>query len=224
LQRADIVLCPSFFVRDTMVQNGIPADKCFVNPFGVNTRRFKPRAHVPAKPVYISVGTICVRKGFQYLFQAFKLVKKEIPDAKLIVVGDYKVDFRMQRPRWEGSFTHYPRLSHEALAELLITCSAFVFPSVEEGLARVLPEAMAAGLPVIASYESGATTLIQDGVQGFIVPPREPARIAEAMIRLGQDADLNSRMGLAAYEAGARNNTWQEYGDRLLAEYTRRKS
>jgi glycosyltransferase involved in cell wall biosynthesis len=224
LERADVVLCPSFFVRDTMVQNGIPAEKCFVNPFGVDAEQFKPRAMVPPKPRFISVGTICLRKGFHYLFSAFELVKKEMPDAELIVVGDYKTDFRMQRPRWEGSFTHIPHLSHDALADLLVTCSAFVFPSLEEGLARVIPEAMAAGLPIIASYESGATTLMQDGVEGFIVPPRDPARIAEAMMRLGQDKDLNAVMGRAAYESGTRNNSWLDYGDRLIAEYECRMS
>jgi len=224
MERADVVLCPSIFVRDTMVQNGIPAEKCFINPFGVDTRQFRPRTELPSRPRFISVGTICLRKGFQYLFPAFALVKKELPDAELIVVGDYKVDFRMQRTQWEGSFTHIPSLSHQELAALLVTCSAFVFSSVEEGLARVIPEAMASGLPIIASYESGATTLMRDGVEGLIIPPREPARIAEAMVRLGRDASLNLAMGRAAYEAGARNNSWQDYSDRLIAEYARRRS
>jgi len=223
LDRADVVLCPSLFVRDTMLENGIPAEKCFVNPFGVNIQKFKPRLKVPEKVRYVSVGTICLRKGFHYLFAAFELVKKEIPDAELIVVGAYKVDFRMQRARWEGLFTHIPHLSHDELAELLVTCSAFVFPSVEEGLARVIPEAMAAGLPIIASYESGATTLMRDGVEGIIVPPREPIRIAEAMIRLARDGQKNLMMGRAAYEAGARNNSWFDYGDRLITEYSRRR-
>ena len=223
IARADVVLCPSFFVRDTMVQNGVPEEKCFVNPFGVDTRQFQPRTYVPVSPRFISVGTICVRKGFQYLFAAFAQVKKELPDAELIVVGDYKIDFRMQRAKWEGTFTHIPHLPHQELAALLVTCSAFVFPSVEEGLARVIPEAMACGLPVIASYESGATTLVRDGVQGIIVPPREPALIAEAMVRLGRDANLNATMGKAACE-GARNNSWLDYGDRLIAEYTRRQT
>jgi glycosyltransferase involved in cell wall biosynthesis len=222
VERADLVLCPSLFVRDSMVQNGIPEEKCFVNPFGVNTKRFQPRPQVPAKARYISVGTICVRKGFQYLFQAFAEVKKELPDAELIVVGEYKIDFRMQRRKWEGSFTHILQAPHEVLAGILGTCSAFVFPSVEEGLARVIPEAMACGLPVIASHESGATTLVRDGVEGFIVPPRDPAKIAEAMIRLGKDAQLNATMGRAAREASAGKNSWQDYGDRLIAEYARR--
>ena len=59
-------------------------------------------------------------------------------------------------------------------------------------------------------------------MEGFIVSGREPAAIAEAMVKLAQDRELNSRMGDAAYEKGAEGNTWQDYGDRLLAEYGRR--
>jgi glycosyltransferase involved in cell wall biosynthesis len=222
LERADLILCPSIFVKETMTANGIPAEKCFVNPFGVNTSIFKKREMPPEKPRFICVGMICARKGHQYLFRAFAKVKRALPDAELICVGNYRPDFRKERPRWEGTFTHYPALSHEKLAALLTDCTTFVLPSVEEGFARVISEAMAAGLPVIASYESGATTLIQNGVEGFIVPPREPDQIAEAMLRLAQDQTLSQRMGEAARRKGAEQNTWQDYGDRLLAEYKRR--
>ena len=222
LERADLVLCPSLFVRDTMVANGIAPEKCLVNPFGVNTEVFKPRQEVPTRPKFVSIGTICVRKGFQYLFRALELVRQKLPEAELVVVGDYKTDFRRERPRWEGAFTHFPNLAHTELAQLLQTCTAFVFPSQEEGFARVIPEAMAAGLPVLASYESGATTLVEDGVQGIIVKGRDPEHIAAAMVRVATDLQLNRSMGEAAHKKGAVSNTWQDYGDRLLAEYTGR--
>lgn len=221
LQRADVVLCPSLFVRDTMVANGISPEKCFVNPFGVNTSVFKPRVAPPARPRFICVGTICLRKGHQYLFRAFEQVRATLPEAELICVGEVKCDFRKEWPRWRGKFTHYPSLSHQTLSELLQTCTAFVLPSCEEGFARVLSEAMACGLPILASYESGATTLIQDGEEGLIVS-RQPAALAAGMLRLAQDEGLNRQMGTAAYHRGAIRNTWQDYGDRLLAEYDRR--
>jgi glycosyltransferase involved in cell wall biosynthesis len=222
LRRADMILCPSLFVRDTMVNNGIAAGKCFVNPFGVDTSIFKPRSTLPDRPRFISVGTICVRKGFQYLFRAFEKVKETLPDAELIVVGGYKVDFRMERKKWENNFTQIGHLDHKALADLLPTCSAFVFLSLEEGFARVIPEAMASGLPIIATHESGATTLVKDGVEGIIVPPGDYERAAEAMLHVARDQELNLRMGAAAYEKVALKNTWQDYGDRLITEYAKR--
>jgi glycosyltransferase involved in cell wall biosynthesis len=75
---------------------------------------------------------------------------------------------------------------------------------------------MGAGLPVIATHESSATTLVEDGIEGFIVRGRDPHQIAEAMLRLPQNPELCSVMGESAYQKGALQNTWQDYGDRLL--------
>jgi glycosyltransferase involved in cell wall biosynthesis len=222
LVRADLVLCPSSFVRDTMVQNGIPAEKCFVNPFGVDTSVFKKRKQPPAKPRFICVATVCLRKGHQYLFRAFEIVQQRFPEAELICVGPDRADFRRERPKWEGKFKHYPGLAHPELATLLQTCTAFVLASVEEGFARVISEAMAAGLPIVATYESGATTLVQDGVEGFVVRGCDPQHLAQMMIRAVSDNELNMRMGDAAHAKGAVKNTWQDYGDRLLTEYSAR--
>jgi len=224
LERADCIIVQSSFCRDSMVWNGIPESKILINPMGVDIRTFQPRQSVPAKPRFICVGTICLRKGHQYLFRAFELLKKRLPDAELICVGQYKTDFRRERPRWEGTFRHIPNLSHSDLAALLQTCTAFVFPSQEEGIARAQIEALAAGLPVIGTHEGGATTLVRDGVEGFIVRGRDPQHIAEAMIRVALDTELNLKMGKAAFEKGALKNSWQDYGDRLLDAFAQRLS
>ena len=81
---------------------------------------------------------------------------------------------------------------------------------------------MGAGLPILGSYESGTTTLVEDGIEGFIVRGRNPQHIAEAMLRVALDRELCQRMGDAAHKKGAARNTWQDYGDRLLVEYQRR--
>jgi glycosyltransferase involved in cell wall biosynthesis len=86
-----------------MVANGVDPEKCIINPFGVNTGVFTPRPGPPAKPRFICVGTICVRKGHQYLFRAFAKVKAARPDAELICVGDVKRDFRKELPQWADS-------------------------------------------------------------------------------------------------------------------------
>lgn len=222
LERADMIIVQSAFCRDSMVLNGVPAEKVMVNVMGVDTTIFKPRQQVPEKTRFICVGTICLRKGHQYLFRAFELVKKTLPDAELICVGPYKSDFRLEKPKWVGRFTHIPSLPHPELTKLLQTSTAFVFPSQEEGIARAQIEGLASGLPVVGTYPGGATTLVDDGVEGFIVPPRDPVRLAEAMIRLAQDRELNARMGQAAFRKGAVKNTWQDYGDRLLEQYRAR--
>jgi glycosyltransferase involved in cell wall biosynthesis len=222
LERADLVLCPSNFVRDTMVTYGVSPEKCFVNPFGVDTSTFIPRKTIPEVPRFICVGSIGLRKGHHYLFRAFERVKRILPSAELICAGIYADDFRRERPRWEGTFKYYPQLPHQELAPLLSQCTAFVFPSIEEGFARVITEAMAVGLPIIATHESGATTLVRNEVEGLIVRPRDLQQLGDAMLRLAQDRELNDRMGKAAFERGAARNSWRDYGDRLLAEYAAR--
>lgn len=220
LEMADLIVVQSSFCKDSMTWNGIPEERIFVNPLGVETKVFKPRQSIPPKPRFICVGTICLRKGHQYLFRAFELVKRCLPDAELICVGQYKTDFRKERRKWEGTFSHIPNLSHEKLAALLQACTAFVFPSQEEGIARAQIEALATGLPVIGTHEGGATTLVQDGVEGFIVHGRNPHNIAEAMIRVFLDPELNDKMGKAAFAKGGLKNSWQDYGDRLIDRYT----
>jgi glycosyltransferase involved in cell wall biosynthesis len=219
LERADMIIVQSKFCKESMIFNGIPAAKVFVNPMGVDTSIFKKRIGLPSKPRFICVGTICLRKGHQYLFRAFQIVKARLPQAELICVGQYKTDFRKEKARWEGTFTHHPRLSHPELAELLQSCTAFVFPSQEEGIARAQIEALACGLPLLGTHQGGATTLVEDGIQGLIIRGRDPAHIAEAMIKVAENPDLNRRMGEAAFLIGAARNTWQDYGDRLLAEF-----
>ena len=224
LSRADMIIVQSKFCMESMVLNGIPAEKVFINPMGVDTTLFAKRLKVAEQPRFICVATICLRKGHQYLFRAFEMVKRVLPEAELICVGEYKSDFRRERPRWEGTFKHYPSLSQKEIAQLLPTCSAFVFPSQEEGIGRAQIEAMACGLPVVGTHEAGTSTVIADGDGGFIVQSHDPRSIADAMIRLASDRELNWRMGEAAYCKAAAKNTWQDYGDRLIEEYQRRLS
>ena len=81
---------------------------------------------------------------------------------------------------------------------------------------------MAAGLPILATYQTGASSLVKDGVEGMIVPARDPDTTAQAMIQLASDPEMCQRMGNAARKKAVIGNSWQDYGDRLLAEYEQR--
>jgi glycosyltransferase involved in cell wall biosynthesis len=224
LEQADLILCPSNFVKDTMVLNGIPAEKCFISHFGVDTSIFVPRAELPVIPTFVSVGSICLRKGHQYLFRAFEELKRQIPEARLICVGGVRPDFKEEWKRWEGTFDHRQSLSHPEIASLLGSATVFVLASVEEGFARVLSEAMACALPIIATYESGATTVIRDGEEGMIIPARNVPALTEAMRSIANHPQMNLEMGRKALLAGGASNTWTDYAKRLHAEYDHRLS
>jgi glycosyltransferase involved in cell wall biosynthesis len=84
-----------------------------------------------------------------------------------------------------------------------------------------LSEAMACGIPIIATHETGATTVVRNEVEGLIVPSRDPEMLAEAMVRLGLNCHENTQMGYNALQAGGISNTWADYATRLYNEYTR---
>jgi glycosyltransferase involved in cell wall biosynthesis len=222
LERADLVLCPSDFVRDKMVENGVPLEKCFISHFGVDTSVFKPRETLPEIPTFVCIGILSLRKGQQYLFPAMERVREKLPNARLVCVGGLRPDFEKEMRRWEGHFEYHVRMSHPEISKLLRSATAFVLPSLEEGFARVLSEAMACGLPIIATYETGATTVVRDQVEGLIIPSRDPERLAEAMIRLSLNLEENLRMGGNALQAAGASNTWADYALRLHNEYARR--
>ncbi len=215
---ADVLLCPSDFVRDTMIANGVAPDKCFVCPFGFDRRLFTPRNTIPEHPHFIFVGTICLRKGVQYLLRAFTVLKKQIPAATLVLIGGIDRDFEKEIKKWRNCFDHIPFCPQAQLVAELQRATAFVFPSCEEGFARAIIEAMGCALPIIATYESGATTLIQDGVNGLIVRPHDVVGLAQAMERVAVNRELNQSLGHAAYQT-VKDRTWQRYGEEVLAHY-----
>lgn len=220
IQRADVVLCASAYVRDSMLYNGIPESKLAVNPFGVDLKVFAPREHPPEKPRFLFVGGLTLRKGLQYLIPAFEQLKKQKPDAELILCGPLNhADFAELYSRWRPIFTHIRSHTHKELAELMRTCTAFVFPSIEEGFARVIPEAMAGGLPIIATHNSGATTVIENGRQGIIVPAWSPSAVHDAMLQMIERPDLCDAMGKAAAARMAQDGSWECYAGRLLETY-----
>ncbi len=214
---ADVLLCPSDFVRDTMIANGVPAEKCFVCPFGFDNKLFTPRPQIPENPRFIFVGIISLRKGVQYLLRAFALVKKQLPAASLTLVGGISHEFKSELKKWQGVFEHIPFCRQSQLATELQRAAAFVFPSCEEGFSRAILEAMGCALPVIASYESGATTIIRDGENGLIVRPQNVEGIAKAMQRVTVP-EFNLKLGQAGYNT-VKDRTWQHYGDEVLEHY-----
>jgi len=215
LERADYILCSSLFVRDSMLYNGIPESKLAVLPYGANISTFTPAVEPTNKPVFIAVGTLTLRKGTHYLLEAIRLVKRSYPQAELVLVGGIHDDFKRIIGRWHGEFTHIPAATHETLSGLLKHSLAFVFPSCEEGFARVLSEAMAAGLPIVATHESGASTVVRDGEHGFIVPQRQPQALAARLIQLIEDPQLARRMGLMASTFATSQGSNEAYGSKL---------
>ena len=191
---ADRIEVPSGFAAETFVARGTPWEKLIVNPYGVDARAFATIAERPsrARPVIVFVGGIGTRKGAQDLIAAAAVLGDR---ATLVMVGPVAPGFRAAaggNVRFTGALDR-PRLIAE-----LHAADSFCLPSYEEGLALSMLQAMAAGLAVVATPETGIADVADEGSEALIVPSGRPDALAAALGILADDADRRRAMGAAA--------------------------
>src|SRR5262249_43050854 len=159
------------------------------------------------------VGHLSQRKGVSYLFEAMRQLRS-VATLTLVgprVGGDCPVlESELKRHDWLGT------VPHGRVLDLMAEHDLFVFPSLFEGFALVILEAMAQGLPVIATPNSGGTMVIEDGINGFIVPIRDAAAIAERVSRLAEDRARLSEMSRAALQR-AEQMSWAVRANTFIA-------
>ena len=132
----------------------------------------------------ISTGALSLRKGTPYLLEAFRLVAQRHPSARFRLTRGIHGNVRPILARYSDLPIDWaPSLPHPQLAERLQESDIFVLPSLEEGLARTALEAMACGLPVILTPNTGTNDFVQPGVNGEIIPIRDAAAIADAILK-----------------------------------------
>jgi glycosyltransferase involved in cell wall biosynthesis len=219
-EECDAVSVPSHFVKRSFVEQGVPAEKVHVCPYGVDLTLFAPRPREDDRFRVLFVGAYSIRKGIGDLFDAVRplvrtgraelwLVGHRAPEAGEILRrnADIAIDKGPQ-----------PRAS---LAWFYSQASVLVLPSIEEGLALVLAQAMACGVPVIASANTGAEDLLRDGVEGFIVPARDPAAVRARLEWMLDDPRRREQMGLAARERARSLEGWGGYARASREVYAR---
>lgn len=212
---ADYILCPSNHVAQSFIINGFPQEKCKIIPYGVNVELFKPQLLEKEKFTIIFVGSIGVRKGLIYLFEAIKILKDKYPIDALII-GKVDVEFLSIFKSYKCLFKHIESVQHKELVDYYNSSSVFVLPSLDEGMAYVQLEAMACGLPIISTLNSGAEAILNHGDEGFIVPIRNSEQIAEKIELLYLNKELLLKMSNQAHKT-AQNFSWTDYGKKLAA-------
>lgn len=216
-EMADLITVPSRFAARSFVEMGIPAEKLRVIPYGVRLERFTRTGEPPTDRFEVLfAGSVGLRKGIPYLLEAF--AKLRHPNKHLRVVGALHPDLKTvldRLPRENVEFLG--SVNQETLAQFMSTSHVMVLPSLEEGLALVQGQALACGCPVICSTNTGGEDLFTDGVEGFIVPIRDPAALTERMQQLADDPALQSRMSEAALRRVQSLGGWKDYGDQWEA-------
>ena len=206
-------LAPSEYVRDTLEVVGVPADRISVLPYGVDVERFRPRAgpRPPGPLRLLFVGQLSARKGLAYLLEAVASLPPGLVDTTLI--GPLAAP-KAALDRFAPHFRHLPTVPHHEIHHHFAAADLFVYPSLHEGSALAIYEALASGLPVIATANAGS--VVQQGRQGFLVPVASVVPLAERIRELAEDEALRGRLAAAARER-ALEFTWKHYQERLAA-------
>jgi glycosyltransferase involved in cell wall biosynthesis len=213
------LIAASSFTRSTLVEHGVPYEAIAVIPYGVDSNTFRPdpdRSQGTGKLRLLFVGRINQRKGIRDLVEAMRLVDND--RVELTICGRVVDDLAIFRS-FGDRIRILPNVSNETLIAAYQAADLFVFPSLAEGFGQVLLEALACGLPILSTARTAAPDLIEDGRQGFIVKPGNPAELAAHIEwALGNRARLREMRQEA--RCAAEQFTWQRFRARITDAVT----
>jgi glycosyltransferase involved in cell wall biosynthesis len=212
LALATTISVASAFTKQSLERIGTP-QPIVVAPYGFPVTEFQPRASAPSGPFRVlSVGTHDLRKGTPYLLEAWK--QAGLKDAELHLIGP----LRLAKPfvdRYAGLFQHWPHLPKSLLGGRYAEADLLAFPTLGDGFGLVIQEAMCTGTPVVTTPCGGGPECITDGVDGWLVPPRDTDALVARLREAAADRDRLHAMGRAA-RARAERFTWREAGRGLI--------
>lgn len=212
IKAAQHFLCGSEFVIRSLAYSGVDADCCDVCPYGVDSEQFvympheAPRKDQPIRCIF--VGGTKELKGISYLLEAFERLDPNL--ARLTVVGSCTLSEEL-RLKHGGHVVFVGTVPHDQVPMLMSEHDLMIMPSLGEGFSLTILEAMACGLPVICTQNSGAVGIVSDGVDGRIVPIQDADAIARSVLWFVEHRDMISRMGAKA-RATAEHYSWAHYG------------
>ena len=187
LAEVDYVLSPSSYVTQSFLNRNFRSEQILHNVYPVNLSLFCPADTIRPKNrplTIINTGNLSLRKGTPYLLAAFRLVRQQYPSARLLLTQNIRDDVKPILARYRDLPIEWsPSLPHAKLAELLRSADIFVLPSLEEGLVRTALEAMACGLQVVLTPHCGANDFVTPGLNGEVVPIRDPEATANAILK-----------------------------------------
>jgi glycosyltransferase involved in cell wall biosynthesis len=214
LELAQTVICPSLFVADSVPKKYRTDKTVIVAPFGSPptgpAKVFSPSAGKKLRVLF--VGSMSQRKGLGDLMAAMRCLKRS--DVELVIMGSLQAPLEFYRREFPD-FTYEPGRPHSQVLELMRRSDVFCLPSIVEGRALVMQEAMSQGLPLIITANTGGEDLIEEGATGFLAPIRQPDYIAEKIAWFADHRTLLPDMSRAA-QTKAAGLTWEKYGQTIV--------
>jgi glycosyltransferase involved in cell wall biosynthesis len=237
-ERASAVQCVSRLERNEAIRHGLASAKARLIPCGVDPTVFSPPSPASRdgdEMRLIAVGWLRWLKGYEYSVRTIRMLLDAGVPARLDVFGGDPLP-PMEEPSDRARILHtisdlelddHVRLHGHVPSEILIdrlrSAHAFLHSSLSEGLPVVILEAMACELPVVATDSGGVREAVSHGVDGFVLPPRDPAGAAAALERLWREPELRERMGQAGRARVLSDFTLESHledMERLYAEVT----
>jgi len=227
---SNVIAVPSIFVFNSFIKRGFNKKKLFLNNLGVNLERFLPREKSDEVFRVVYAGSLSVRKGIIYLVKAF--LKASIPNSELILIGNYDSNIYKFIGASSKKIKLIGHINQNKLVNYYQNSSVFVMPSIEEGMAMVQIQALACGLPLICTTNTGGEDLlrlsgssieisknIKEFPAGFLVPIRDPKAIEECLLNLHKSPEKLVSKRESAKKLRDSNLSWERYADRCIDLY-----
>lgn len=207
LFHSDVLICPSQFVKDDLIRHGIDPQRMLIVPYGVSSR-FLALATNPEPGRVLFAGTASLRKGIHYLAATARILKGR---CRVLVAGGVSEKIRRHPGATELEFLGH--LGPVRMAEEFACADVFAFPSLAEGSAGVTAEALGAGVPVVTTKAAGS--IVRDGVDGYIIPERDPEALANAIWSVVENRSRRAVMSQAARER-AQEVSWDSFATTVI--------
>lgn len=239
LRRTSVLTGCSPELVDRVCALGFDREHAHVIPYGVDIETFRPGGPAvrdwredlgipPQASLLLTVGRMVSKKGFDILVEVLPGLLERHSDLHVVLAGagDLLETFRQRLAPW-AERAHLPgAVLRDTLPDLYRAADLFVLPAVHDrkgnvdGLPNVILEAMASGLPVVASGISGIPLAVDDGTHGLLVPERDPAALADALDSLLVNAEARREMGRVARRRAETELTWAAVAGRYRRAYT----
>src|SRR5438034_7936591 len=209
-RQVDCFIAASEAIRQMLVGDGVPADRTVTVHEGIDVEHAvaAPPVNVHeafwlphGSPVVGNVAALVPHKGQRYLIDAAHLVVQQVPDARFVILGEGELREHLEKQLREHHLEKHVLLPGFRVDVLgcIKDFDLFVMSSVTEGLGTSLLDAMACARPIVATEAGGIPEIVEDGVNGLLVAPRDHTEMAAAIIRLLKDAALRRRLGEAGF-------------------------
>ncbi|HUS82659.1 MAG TPA: glycosyltransferase [Dehalococcoidia bacterium] len=225
LARADRVTATGMRLAEATLRYMPPDTDVDVIPYGVDLDRFHPQERAPQDDLVVgSVGRLSPEKGLKYLLRAMAEVAPHKPRARLLLAGDGPDRRSLERLATRLGLVDRVEftgeLPHDQVPQALARMDVFAMPSTWEGFGVAALEAAAMELPVVASNVHGIPDVVENGLTGILIPPKDVRALSRALLRLLRDPDERRRMGRAGRDMVAARYDWSANARQMQALYS----